>query len=167
MFGTDQRITSGPAAEAAASRRRQASERKQAVYMAAPERFAKRQIPLAPRAPSIHGPNASVAATQRFSRCRGNSGHSWRASEASLLTRSRLARLRGYNARQQYLAGYFASSESGRRNAAPVIAAACVDGRVPRAFDQPRLHARSSRSGSACRDDGHRTHAGRRVPPQL
>ena len=24
--------------------------------MAAPERFAKRQIPLAPRAPSIHGP---------------------------------------------------------------------------------------------------------------
>ena len=30
--------------------------RKQAGYMAAPERFAKRQIPLAPRAPSIHGP---------------------------------------------------------------------------------------------------------------
>src|ERR1700735_1177963 len=34
----------------------QASTRKQAGYMAAPERFAKRQIPLAPRAPSIHGP---------------------------------------------------------------------------------------------------------------
>jgi hypothetical protein len=34
----------------------QASKRKQAGYMAAPERFAKRQIPLAPRAPSIHGP---------------------------------------------------------------------------------------------------------------
>ena len=35
----------------------QASTRKQAGYMAAPERFAKRQIPLAPRAPSIHGPS--------------------------------------------------------------------------------------------------------------
>src|SRR6202051_962279 len=33
----------------------QAFTRKQAVYMAAPEGFAKRQIPLAPRAPSIHG----------------------------------------------------------------------------------------------------------------
>src|ERR1700686_1939380 len=41
LFGTDQRITSGPAATAAASRWRQASKRKQAVYMAAPERFAK------------------------------------------------------------------------------------------------------------------------------
>jgi hypothetical protein len=30
--------------------------RKQAGYMAAPERFAQRQIPLALRAPSIHGP---------------------------------------------------------------------------------------------------------------
>jgi hypothetical protein len=29
---------------------------KQAGYMAAPERFAESQIPLAPRAPSIHGP---------------------------------------------------------------------------------------------------------------
>jgi len=29
----------------------------EAGYMAAPERFAKRQIPLAPRAPSIHGPS--------------------------------------------------------------------------------------------------------------
>ena len=34
----------------------QASRRKQAGYMAAPERFAKRQIHLAPWAPSIHGP---------------------------------------------------------------------------------------------------------------
>jgi hypothetical protein len=32
------------------------SIRQQAEYMAAPERFAKRQIPLAPRAPSIHDP---------------------------------------------------------------------------------------------------------------
>src|ERR1700688_1341479 len=57
VFGTDQRITSGPAATVAASRWRQAFTRKQAAYMAAPERFAKRQIPLAPRAPSIHGPS--------------------------------------------------------------------------------------------------------------
>src|ERR1700730_2314690 len=42
LFGTDQRITSGPAAMAAASRRRQSSKRKQAGYMTAPERFAKR-----------------------------------------------------------------------------------------------------------------------------
>src|SRR6266481_824661 len=56
VFGTDQRITSGPAATVAASQWRQAFTRKQAAYMAAPERFAKRQIPLAPRAPSIHGP---------------------------------------------------------------------------------------------------------------
>ena len=65
LFGTDQRITSGPAATAAASRWRQAFRRKQAVYMAAPERFAKRQIPLAPRAPSIHGPLRRFAATQQ------------------------------------------------------------------------------------------------------
>jgi hypothetical protein len=32
--------------------------------MAAPERFAKRQIPLAPRAPSIHGPSVSAAAVR-------------------------------------------------------------------------------------------------------
>ena len=40
VVGTDQRITSGPAATAAASRQRQSSKRKQAGYMAAPERFA-------------------------------------------------------------------------------------------------------------------------------
>ena len=62
VFGTDQRITSGPAATAAASRWRQAFTRKQAAYMAAPERFAKRQIPLAPRAPSIHGPSRDLSA---------------------------------------------------------------------------------------------------------
>ena len=60
LFGTDQRITSGPAAKAAASPRRQSSTRKQAEYMAAPERFAKRQILLAPRAPSIHGPSLQL-----------------------------------------------------------------------------------------------------------
>jgi hypothetical protein len=47
VFGTDQRITSGPAAKRPHSK---------AGYMAAPERFAESQIPLAPRAPSIHGP---------------------------------------------------------------------------------------------------------------
>jgi hypothetical protein len=50
LFGTDQRITSGPAAKRPHS---------QAGYMAAPERFAESQIPLAPRARSIHGPSDS------------------------------------------------------------------------------------------------------------
>ena len=45
----------------------QASTRKQAGYMAAPERFAKRQIRLAPRAPSIHGPSRTPT-VQRSSR---------------------------------------------------------------------------------------------------
>jgi len=44
---------------------RHASKRKQAGYMAAPERFAKKSdFSLAPRAPSIHGPNPLFAATQ-------------------------------------------------------------------------------------------------------
>src|SRR3989440_10977983 len=47
LFGTDQRITSGPAAKRPQSK---------AGYMTAPERFADSQIPLAPRAPSIHDP---------------------------------------------------------------------------------------------------------------
>jgi hypothetical protein len=47
LVGTDQRITSGPAAKRLHSK---------AGYMAAPERFADSQIPLAPRAPSIHDP---------------------------------------------------------------------------------------------------------------
>ena len=49
LFGTDQRITSGPAAKRLHSK---------AEYMTAPERFADSQIPLAPRAPSIHDPLA-------------------------------------------------------------------------------------------------------------
>ena len=49
LIGTDQRITSGPAAKRPHSK---------AEYMTAPERFADNsQIPLAPRAPSIHGPH--------------------------------------------------------------------------------------------------------------
>src|SRR5260370_211894 len=46
FFGTDQRITSGPAAKRPHSK---------AEYMTPPERFADSQVPLAPRAPSIHG----------------------------------------------------------------------------------------------------------------
>src|SRR2546429_6438369 len=53
LFGTDQRITSGPAAKRPHSK---------AEYMTAPERFADSQIPLAPRAPSIHDPSLSSAA---------------------------------------------------------------------------------------------------------
>src|SRR5712672_3115839 len=52
LFGTDQRITSGPAAKRPHSK---------AEYMTAPERFADSQIPLAPRAPSIHDPSLSSA----------------------------------------------------------------------------------------------------------
>src|SRR5262249_8110630 len=68
LFGTDQRITSGPVARRPHSK---------AEYMTAPERFADSQIPLAPRAPSIHDPLRSSArvgqctATPRF---QNNSG---------------------------------------------------------------------------------------------
>src|SRR4030081_1837707 len=51
LFGTDQRITSGPAARRPHSK---------AEYMTAPERFADSQIPLAPRAPSIHDLQADI-----------------------------------------------------------------------------------------------------------
>lgn len=44
LFGTDQRITSGPAARRPHSK---------AEYMTAPERFADSQIPLAPRAVAV------------------------------------------------------------------------------------------------------------------
>src|SRR5678816_2498528 len=56
LFGTDQRITSGPVARRPHSK---------AEYMTAPERFADSQIPLAPRAPSIHDPRT-------WGRCRGS-----------------------------------------------------------------------------------------------
>src|SRR5438094_4735517 len=55
LFGTDQRITSGPAARRPHSK---------AEYMTAPERFADSQIPLAPRAPSIHDPKQSSGRRQ-------------------------------------------------------------------------------------------------------
>ena len=58
LFGTDQRITSGPAAKRPHSK---------AEYMTAPERFADSQIPLAPRAPSIHDPRDTLGlARNRF-----------------------------------------------------------------------------------------------------
>src|SRR5207245_11126976 len=53
LFGTDQRITSGPAAK---------RPHPKAEYMTAPERFADSQIPLAPRAPPIHDPSETSAA---------------------------------------------------------------------------------------------------------
>src|SRR5262245_11759840 len=55
LFGTDQRITSGPVARRPHSK---------AEYMTAPERFAESQIPLAPRAPSIHDPEPTSAGSK-------------------------------------------------------------------------------------------------------
>src|SRR6266487_3581491 len=57
LFGTDQRITSGPVARRPHSK---------AEYMTAPERFADSQIPLAPRAPSIHDPTRKSPRSIRF-----------------------------------------------------------------------------------------------------
>jgi hypothetical protein len=57
--------------------RRQVSKRKQAGYMAAPRRFAKKSdFSLAPRALSIHGPKCQFAAVQRYRYCRWNTGRS-------------------------------------------------------------------------------------------
>src|SRR6266446_4852141 len=76
LFGTDQRITSGPAAKRPHSK---------AEYMTAPERFADSQIPLAPRAPSIHDPSATSTVHRSIRdivdwRGVGNPGpHSWSA----------------------------------------------------------------------------------------
>src|SRR4030088_41290 len=61
LFGTDQRITSGPAARRPHSK---------AEYMTAPERFADNQIPLAPRAPSIHDPKRRFTARLRCNAAR-------------------------------------------------------------------------------------------------
>src|SRR3979411_595075 len=52
LFGTDQRITSGPAARRPHSK---------AEYMTSPERFRDSPIPLATRAPSIHAPTRPFA----------------------------------------------------------------------------------------------------------
>ena len=60
LFGTDQRITSGPAARRPHSK---------AEYMTAPERFADSQIPLAPRAPSIHDPEPEMSTRSPEQQC--------------------------------------------------------------------------------------------------
>jgi hypothetical protein len=44
----------------------QSSIRQQAGYMAAPERFADSQIPLAPRAPSIHDPSRKSTTSKEY-----------------------------------------------------------------------------------------------------
>ena len=82
--GTDQRITSWPAATAAASQPRETSERQQAEYMAAPDPFADSQIPLAPRAPSIHGPDRRFTALHKHGSFRGCCGHAAPAVRRSL-----------------------------------------------------------------------------------
>ena len=89
LFGTDQRITSGPAVKRPHSK---------AGYMTAPERFADSQIPLAPRAPSIHDPNQEVAlpysitSSARVIRVGGNSRPGIFAV-LRLMTRSKFGRL--------------------------------------------------------------------------
>src|SRR6516165_9781322 len=67
LSGTDQRITSGPAAKRLHSK---------AGYMAAPERFAESQIPLAPRAPSIHGCTRTLR-RKSDSSCTAGAVHTW------------------------------------------------------------------------------------------
>src|SRR6202795_2490160 len=72
----------------------QASTRKQAGYMAAPERFAKRQIPLAPRAPSIHGPSRHLAAAQQSVAFGGYSDRRLSAPETPKIHQTLMARVR-------------------------------------------------------------------------
>jgi hypothetical protein len=48
-----------------------------AEYMAAPERFAERQIHLASRAPSIHGTSRHFTAAQQFGRFRSEADKNW------------------------------------------------------------------------------------------
>src|SRR3979490_2863481 len=55
LFGTDQRITSGPAARRPHSK---------AEYMPPIRRFAESQVPLAPRAPSLHEPTETLAGVE-------------------------------------------------------------------------------------------------------
>src|SRR5262245_15210232 len=62
LFGTDQRITSRPVAR---------RPHLKAEYMTAPERFADSQIPLAPRAPSIHDPFETSADATATAACEG------------------------------------------------------------------------------------------------
>src|SRR6202030_3884108 len=78
LFGTDQRITSGPAAKRLHSK---------AEYMTAPERFADSQIPLAPRAPSIQDPSPEPVKTPKARRARSRVAlvkSIWRAADAQV-----------------------------------------------------------------------------------
>src|SRR5208283_2165941 len=58
LVGTDQRITSGPAATAAASQRGKPRRENRPDTWLHPNASQKSQIPLATRAPSIHGGRA-------------------------------------------------------------------------------------------------------------
>src|SRR5215470_11274210 len=83
LFGTDQRITSGPAAKRPHSK---------AGYMTAPEHFADSQIPLAPRAPSIHGLGAVGPWGHISGACACGSGVGvWRWEDVGKYVRSRTA----------------------------------------------------------------------------
>ena len=61
LVGTDQRITSGPAATAAASQRDKPRRENRPDTWLHPNASQKSQIPLATRAPSIHGPKRRAA----------------------------------------------------------------------------------------------------------
>jgi hypothetical protein len=71
LVGTDQRITSGPAATAAASRRGNPPRDNRPNTWLHPNASQKSQIPLAPRAPSIHGPRPAVRCDAAISRLSG------------------------------------------------------------------------------------------------
>src|SRR6266481_4051696 len=96
LFGTDQRITSGPAAIRLHSK---------AEYMTAPERFADSQIPLAPRAPSIHDPKRA-----------------WRSARLSSSELDHLRPLLGL------VSDYFAKSEGEPASAVAPMSANRLDG---------------------------------------
>src|SRR6266403_2276295 len=120
LFGTDQRITSGPAATRLHSK---------AEYMTAPERFADSQIPLAPRAPSIHDPDmlAKYGPRPRPSSVteRENLGTAFKAKSRALPG----------SARAKEAPGRVATGGSGTGRA-------CLPDRPPRDGGVPRRHHR-------------------------
>jgi len=67
LVGTDQRITSGPAATAAASQRDKPRRENRPDTWLHPNASQKSQIPLATRAPSIHGPLRQILQRERMS----------------------------------------------------------------------------------------------------
>jgi transposase len=89
FLGPDQRITSGPAATAAASRRGKPRREKQAAYMAAPERFADRSDSSC-TAGAVHTwPIATCTASHDFGSDRSNSGHAVDIAETTWMILSR------------------------------------------------------------------------------